>query len=350
MFSRKFMAFLLSALLLLSSGCGTDGDPENQEKGSEGKTARVITVQKQAEPGMHQSTGVAEARQEADLSCGVSGTIVDIYAEKGMAVSSGQVLAVVEGGTPGSRRQLQLQLEDARRKLEEKEADLQRSEALFAAAAISRVDLESRQREVDQAAGLLAQAEQNTEQEKLVAPFSGTVIEVTRQAGEMSTPGTPLVRLVDLSQVKVIIDVTGDLIDQYRLGQTASVVRDGGGREQGEVTFIAPVTDPQTGKYRVEVTVPNPAGEWRGGMLARVEVPRTLSTGIVLPLSSVGINQDDRYVLVVENGEARRRSVQVGRILEDSIEILEGLQAGEQVISAGIAYIVEGEKIVAKGD
>lgn len=349
---RKFKAVLLMVLLLLSSGCGgkSAGAPENQETGGEGKIARVITVQKQTQPIPLQATGIAEARQEAELSFGVSGAIRELYAVKGMNVNRGQVLAVLDGGTPGSRGLLQLQLEDARRKLKEKESDLQRSEALFAAGAISKVDLESHRQEMEAAASSVAQAEQNLDYEKLMAPFSGTVTEVARQAGEMSSAGTTVVRLADLSQVKIILDVPGDLIDQYQFGQKAVVVRDGGGREQGEVTFISSVTDPETGKYRVEVTVPNPAGEWRGGMLARVEVPRNLATGIVLPLSSVGINQDNRYVLVVENGLARRRSVQVGQVLGDGIEILGGLQGGERIISTGIAYILEGEKIVARGD
>lgn len=348
----KKLTAILSVAIILLAGCGAESSPTGEKNPAEkdGKIASVITVQKQTRPVTLTATAVAVPKQEAGLCFSASGTIKQINVVKGDRVGRGQLLAVLDTGTEESRSIKQLQLEEARRELAQKKTDLQRSETLYSQGAISRVDLEERRREVERAASDMAQIEQNIEDVKLLAPFAGTVVEVNNQAGEIAMAGQAIIRLVDLSQVKLTLDVPEDLIEQYKPGQNARVLRESGKTEQGKVTSLAPVVDAGTGKYRVEVTVHNANEEWRGGMLARVEVPRTLITGIVLPLSCVGINQDKRYVLVVENGLAQKRQVQVGQVMEDSIEILSGLRTGEKVISAGIAYIMDGEKIAAKGD
>lgn len=225
-----------------------------------------------------------------------------------------------------------------------------RNEALYMSGAIAKVDYERRQREAEDAAGAVEQAGQSLSNTTLVAPFAGLVADIYQQPGEMTGPGTPVIKLVNLSEIKLTMDIPVKLIENYRPGVEAAITSESGRASQGKVTSVAPVADAKTGKYRVEVMVDNAKGEWRGGMLARVEVPRSLVSGIVLPLSCVGINQDSRYVLLLEDGVAKRRTVKVGQVMGSSIEILEGLNEGDKVISTGIAYIVDGEKIMAKGE
>lgn len=349
---KKMLVAVSAALVILLAGCGSktpDGQTDKAAK-TEGKVTAVITVQKQAEPMPLQAIGVVEARQEAELSFGMSGTITRMTVASGEQVRQGQLLAALDPGTDGSRDIQRLRLDDARRDLEKKKVEFHRSEQLYASGAIPLVDLQEDQREMEKAENELAQVAQNLAAETLTAPFSGTVVEVSQQAGETVVPGKTLMRLVDLSEVKITLDVAGDLIGQYRLGQGADIIREGAEISRGVVSSVTPVTDTKTGKYRVEIALDNAGGEWLGGMLAKVEVPRTLATGIVVPLSCVGMNQDQRYMLVVEDGVAKRRAVQVGQIMGDKIEILSGLKEGEQVISTGLSYIVEGEKIVAKGE
>lgn len=92
---RKLLAVLLTLLPLLLAGCGGGDDAAKKAREPEprGKYVSVTNVQKQADSLMVSATAVAEAGREADLSFGAPGTIVQVLAGKGMAVSQGQVLA-----------------------------------------------------------------------------------------------------------------------------------------------------------------------------------------------------------------------------------------------------------------
>lgn len=347
---NKKLLFMLALALLLMAGCGKKPPENAKAEEPKGKVAPVITVQKQSEPVMLSAMAVAEAGREAELSFTSSGTVSKVHVAKGNQVRQGQLLAVLDTDTTRSKSTRQLDIEDARRNLEQAEEDLKRYEALHQAEAIAAVELENKQQAVKNAASQLERAMLSSEDNNILAPFSGTVVEVNRREGETASPGTPVLRVVNLSEVKLTLNVSGDLVNNFVSGRKVNVTREDGVRAEGIITSVALVTDSATGKYPVEIKLNNGDAGWRGGMTALVEVPRTLATGFVIPLGGLGLDGEQRYVLVVENGIAKKRHVQVGQVMEDDIEILAGLQEGERVITGGIAFITEGEKIVAKGE
>lgn len=348
---KKGFALILLSILIFSLGCRAKLSEDSMDAAEETKSKLVsaITVTKQQQPLMLSAVGIAEPEQEANLFFTTSGIITELHVTNGMKVKKGQLLAVLDTDT-AENSVSSLVLADAQDELEKRQIDLQRVQKLYQEGVATKMDLEETQRAVDRAANQVAQAQQSAVDTKLNAPFSGIVAEVMQQVGQTVIPGTTVIKIVDLSKVKITLDVFNDLISQYQVGQTAAIIRNGGIEEQGKVTAISPVTDPRTGKYRVEIILSNTNGSWRGGMVAKVEVPRTLATGIVLPLSCVGVNQDQQYILAIENGVAKRHVIEVGQIIGDSIEILSGIKPNDQVISSGIAYIIEGEEVTVKGE
>ncbi|ATW26596.1 efflux RND transporter periplasmic adaptor subunit [Candidatus Formimonas warabiya] len=347
---RKGFALIILSILIFSLGCGAKpADNKDAGKETKGKLVSALTVKKQEQPLLLSAVGIAEPEQEADLFFNASGILTGLHVTNGMKVGKGQLLATLDTDT-AENSVSSLVLADAQAELAKKQTDLERVQKLYQEGVATERDLEDAQREVDRQTNQVAQAERSVVATNLKAPFSGIIAEVMQQAGQTVSPGTPVMKIVDLSKVKIVLDVPNDLISQYHVGQTAAVTSDGGKQEQGKVTAISPVTDPQTGKYRVEITLSNGTGLWRGGMVAQVEVPRTLSTGIILPLSCVGVNQDQQYVLAIENGVAKRHVVEVGQIIGDSIEILSGIKPNDRVISSGIAYIGDGEAVTVKGE
>jgi HlyD family secretion protein len=406
---KKRFSMLLAVTLFVAAGCGENPADTEAKRETKAKVVEVYTVKEQTEPIMLSVTGIVEAKQDVPLSFGTSGKITQINVKKGDQVTKGQLLAAldavyfqkaveaaagqvqeasarkaktVRGATPEEIQQQRLLVESARKRLADAERILAQGEKLYAGGAIAKSQLDDyrAQKEqaeisykneqirlddlvkgadpedivavnasITQAASEVERARKTLNETKIVAPFSGTIVDVTQQVGELSGPGQQVLHLVDLSEVKVAVDVTNGLIDQFREGDTVTVSREGMKQATGQITFISPVIDPQTGKYRVEITIPNPDKTWRGGMLATVEVPRRIK-GLVVPLESIGITQADRYVIVVENGIAKRRVVKVGQVMGDKIEVLDGLKVGDQVIKSGITYLVDGEKVAAKGE
>lgn len=405
---KKKALICMATLALMTAGCGqAPAEPEKTAQAA-GKVVEVAVASKPENPVPLRSTGIVEAKRDVILSFGTSGKISQIYVKKGTQVKEGSLLASLDtgyyqkaveaassqvkqaaekkaktlaGASAEEIAETKLRVEGARIRLDKATADLVQGETLFAGGAISKSELDNLRLEktkaeleakdaqialdrlmkgaeadeiasdnasVQLAASQMEQAKKTLQDTRLVAPFSGTVVEINQEAGELSNPGQDVIHLVDMSEMTVSLDVTNETIEQYKMGARVAVISPNGVSANGTITFISPVIDQKTGKYRVEVTFPNQDQSWRGGMIATVEIPRSIK-GVVVPLESVGFSQAERYVMVAENGAAKRRIVEVGQVIDDQIEVLSGLKEKDQVIVSGITFLVEGEKIVAKG-
>ncbi|MGD8189263.1 efflux RND transporter periplasmic adaptor subunit [Brevibacillus ginsengisoli] len=405
---KKGLTLCLATVLILTAGCGAKPD-EAVKQETKSKVVEVYKIPTQTPNVILSATGIVSPKEDVSLSFGTSGKIVQMKAQNGVFVGKGEVLATLDttyaqkeleaasgqideayakrtktlkGATQEAIEQERLQLKSAQQRLDKARSDVAQSQQLFEGGAISQNELTNKKRDLQQeeisfrnqqisleellkgakpediavadasiksASGQIAQAKKSLQDTKLIAPFAGTIVQVNQQVGEMASPGHDVIHLVDLSEVKVAIDVTNDVIGQYREGETVNVSNTSGLKSTGKIKFVSPVVDEKTGKYHVEITVPNQDRSWRGGMLAAVEKPRKVN-GLIVPLESVGINQSKRFVMIVKNGIVKKQEVQVGQIIGEQMEIMSGVQSGDQLIRSGITYYADGEKVVPKGE
>ncbi|HEX5691974.1 MAG TPA: efflux RND transporter periplasmic adaptor subunit, partial [Roseiflexaceae bacterium] len=180
----------------------------------------------------------------------------------------------------------------------------------------------------------------------LRAPLSGIVLSRSVETGALVSPGKAGFVIADLSSVKAVFGVPDLTVNKLKLGSTLMVTTESlPGREfQGQITSIAPAADPKSRVFEIEVTIRNPQQLLKSGMIASLEV--TAATPVppvtVVPVSAVvrARNQAEQYaVFVVEErgGKqiARVRNVKLGEALGNTIVVLEGLSAGERVITTG---------------
>ncbi|MFS0555604.1 efflux RND transporter periplasmic adaptor subunit [Brevibacillus sp. 179-C9.3 HS] len=407
---KKRASIILASLMLITAGCSGGAAPEAAPPvEAKAKAVEVVKVQKATKPVMLSVTGMVEAKRDAVLSFGTGGTISAISATKGAKIAQGQLLATLDtryqqkeiaaaqgqveeaaarkiktlkGATQEALEQKRLQVKSAQDSLDKAKQDLATSEKLFAGGAISQNEINANKRAVTQAeitlrdaqlslnelqkgaepedvmvanasikaaAGGVDRARKTLDDAKIQAPFAGTVVDVNLQIGEQVSPGQEIIRLVDLSEVKVALDVSNDLISQFREKTKVHALSDDGKKSEGTIAFISPVVNKNTGKYRVEIAIPNADGYWRGGMAATIELPRQVN-GFLVPLESVGVSQTDHYVMAVENGLIVKKAVKTGQMVGDSIEIVSGVKEGDQLLRSGITFYVEGQKVEAKGE
>ncbi|MFS0916250.1 efflux RND transporter periplasmic adaptor subunit [Brevibacillus sp. 179-C 1.1 NHS] len=407
---KKRASIILASLMLITAGCSGGAAPEAAPPvEAKAKAVEVVKVQKATKPVMLSVTGMVEAKRDAVLSFGTGGTISAISATKGAKIAQGQLLATLDtryqqkeiaaaqgqveeaaarkiktlkGATQEALEQKRLQVKSAQDSLDKAKQDLATSEKLFAGGAISQNEINASKRAVTQAeitlrdaqlslnelqkgaepedvmvanasikaaAGGVDRARKTLDDAKIQAPFAGTVVDVNLQIGEQVSPGQEIIRLVDLSEVKVALDVSNDLISQFREKTKVHALSDDGKKSEGTIAFISPVVNKNTGKYRVEIAIPNADGYWRGGMAATIELPRQVN-GFLVPLESVGVSQTDHYVMAVENGLIVKKAVKTGQMVGDSIEIVSGVKEGDQLLRSGITFYVEGQKVEAKGE
>lgn len=397
---------VLTIVLMFIAGCGEETKQETEQ--AKQKIVQVHTV-KQTDSLPIPLTAFVEYKQESHLAFGASGTIERMNVTKGAKVTQGQVLSSLntnyyQKGLEAAQSQVQsasalrsktlqgasadliskqrLAVDSQEKRMKDTQRKWETAQELFKGGAISQSELDSAQSEKEQieislqearitldkllkgaevneiasaeadlkqAASEVELAKKTLQETQLVAPFSGTVIDVTQKAGSLAQPGESIIHLVDSSEVKLKVDVPLDVMENYKQGDAVPVAVEGKGKRTGIITFISPVLNQETGKYLVEIDVSNKDNVLIEGMVATVEMARKVN-GMLVPVQSVGIKETQRFVIVVENGVIKRRDVEVGQIFGNNVEILSGLQSGNQILISGITYYAEGEVVTVKGE
>jgi len=198
-----------------------------------------------------------------------------------------------------------------------------------------------------QAKAGLQQARKALADSVLKSPIDGIIAGVNYDTGEMAAPGTPAVNIVNLDKVYIRAQLTEGLINRVEKGQrlTARVLAYDKYFLEGTVEYISPVVDPRTQAFTVKILAENPDGRLRGGMFAELHIPvDDRKEALVLPLSTI-IDLEDPHVFVLDNGKALKTPVETGIIYDDYVEIINGLEQGQPVISAGHNNLNNGDPV-----
>ena len=183
------------------------------------------------------------------------------------------------------------------------------------------------------------------------SPVSGTVLERHSVLGQYVTEGQDLYLLADLGQVWLQARVYEHELAALRVGQEAVVtLTSAPGREfRGRVRFIEPVLDPATRTARVRIELPNPDGALRPGMFANAELQVDLGPRLVVPRSAL-LDTGTRQVVYVREGGGSfvGREVRVGARAGESVEILEGIGPGEEVV-ARASFLIDSQSQLQTG-
>lgn len=179
------------------------------------------------------------------------------------------------------------------------------------------------------------------------APTNGTVTVKRIINGQRVVAGDELYRIIDLSNVWVIVDVAeGDLAD-IKLGDRATVTFRAYRSQpvEGAVTFIYPEVRPETRTVRVRIEVPNPDERLKPDMYADVVFHAAADQAPVttVPTSAIIDNGTQQIVLVAKSeGHFEPRPVKLGRRGNDHVEIVEGLRPGEEIVTTA-TFLIDAE-------
>jgi RND family efflux transporter MFP subunit len=190
----------------------------------------------------------------------------------------------------------------------------------------------------------------------LRAPASAVVLERKIEVGALVTQNTPAFVLADLSSVKAAFGVPDLALQHVKPGDTLSLATDAlpGQAFTGHVSRVAPSADPSSRVFEVEVTIANPQGLLKPGMIASISVQEQTPQAdtLVVPLTAVVRAKEgaDAYAVYVvagpgEGQHARLRRVTLGKAFGNAVAVTDGVQAGELVITTGAALVADGEAV-----
>ncbi len=278
-----------------------------------------------------------------------SGILTDVRVNEGDRVSKGQVLARIDdGGLQNELVQLEAQERLAKTTYERQERLWEQNIGSEMQYLEAKTNFEALQSSVNR---LKSQLNKTV----VRAPFSGVVDDVISEQGEVVNPGqNQLFRLISLDNMYVEADVPENYLSKISKGTEVKVSIGSVGREfEGKISQVGNNINPNNRTFRIEVAVPNENGLIKPNQIATIKLnDYTKENAIVIPESSIQKNAQGEsivYVLEQENtenfGTARKVVVETGMVYNDSIEIKEGLESGQILITDGAKNIRDGQEV-----
>ncbi|MCP9455772.1 MAG: efflux RND transporter periplasmic adaptor subunit [Nitrospira sp.] len=322
---------IIVVAVLLVAGCGAREESPTVPNSSEPRTtirAEVIEVIQIPVPIRIEVTGLVAAVYQATLSSRIQGTIDTLLVREGTAVSKGQPVIRLDS------RDVEAELARAVAEVENARAHLDRMNQLFERDAVSKQEMENAVRAYKVAEANRKAVEAQLSYTVVRAPFDGVITEKFVEAGELASPGQPLLRMENPRLLRLEATVAERDIKSLSPGDKISVLIDAlGGRVlTGTVARILPAGDPQTHTFTVQVDLP-PTPGLKSGMFGRLQLERETHPTVLLPDTAVAERGQLVSVFVVgPDGIARLRWVKTGRRFGKQVEILSGVNAGESVL------------------
>jgi membrane fusion protein (multidrug efflux system) len=325
-----------------AGGPGSDGPPP--------VTVEVTVIEPQLLTDTVALTGQLEAEYSVVLKPEIEGVVATIDFEEGQPVSQGEVLFTLRDDMQRAR-------------LEEAEADLRlavqvfgREEKLQRRDASSRARIEDARARLDAARARLHLAEIGFERTRIRAPYDGVPGIRLVSPGATVEERDGLVQFDAIDELQVIFTVTENAISLARVGGTIHVRVAAWGDEQfpGKVFFVSPTVDPATRRLILKARVPNQDHRLKPGMFTNVDVQiAQREAALIVPEAAMIYDRHGTYVWrMIDDEVAEKVPVVIGLRTDGVVEIVQGISAGDTVVSAGTHKVMADKKLrtVRAGD
>ncbi len=237
-----------------------------------------------------------------------------------------------------------------------------RSQQLYERASLTRTDYDAAKAAYDTvvakrdgARALVTEALNALADSSLTSPLDGVIVKRLIEVGSLVGPGTPGFVIADNTTVKVSFGAPYDVTKGLSVRQPIAITTDAYPNErfEGRVSSLAPTADPGSLVFDVDITVPNPDGRLKPGMVAALELAHgEQGEQLTVPLAAIirSAQQADGYaVFVVEDRDntpyTKRTDVTLGAMVGNAIAVTGGLHPGDRVIVTGATIVADGEPV-----
>ncbi|WP_130733334.1 efflux RND transporter periplasmic adaptor subunit [Flavobacterium sp. J27] len=289
-----------------------------------------------------------QTKQNIVLNAEYGGVLQQVYVKEGQRVSKGQTLAKIDDGGLGSQlAQLETQAALAKTTFERQENLWNQKIGSEIQYLQAKTSYEAQMKAVSQMKAQIAKT-------VVRAPFSGTIDDIITEKGSVVGPGTPILRIVNLSDMYLEAEVpeknianvkkgTEVIVDFPILGETINA----------KVTQASNYINPANRSFNIQIAVPSKNGQIKPNLTSKIQIkdytnPKT----IVVPISIISENAEgEQYLYVADNttkdghATAKKVIVKTGLTQGNYAEITEGIKDGDLVISEGARSVKEGQKV-----
>jgi len=340
----NLLRLALIASVVTSAGCGKRIASPSKAKTAASYLVDVVPVGPQPYRETLFATGSLVARETVQLQSERAGVVRSISFEEGNAVKAGEVLVAIDDS------ELRAHLARAKAQLDLAAATESRQRDLLKTRGISDSDYDQSQANLNIAKAEVALIESQIAKTQIRAPFDGVAGLRRVSVGAYLTPGTTLCSFQDISSLKIDFTLPEVYLPYLRSGQKVTF-RITGRADKFEATILAvePTIDVATRSLLVRATVPNEDTKLLPGSFAEVEVLLgEIPDAILIPAIALIPGLKQQTVFVHRDGKVEERKVQAGLRTSDSVQIIEGLKAGDELITSGILQLRPGMPVQVK--
>lgn len=346
---KKWNSLLLGTLIFVGiagfSGCkGGEKHKTAEAPRLEKVTVAVEEVREERAPSRVEVVGTLEAVERASISPRISGQIIELPVVLGSKVKKGDLLVKISAGEISAKvLQAEAQLSQARRNLA-RESKLQKQ------GASTQETVKSLKDATRIAEAAYKEATTMLDYTTITAPFAGTITRKIANIGDLASPGMVLLQMENSEELQALAQVPEALLLQVSTGDSVSVQIPAASLHLiGEVAEVAPSADPVSRTAPVKIDIPS-GPDLRVGQFARISLTGSDESTLMVAQSAVVPRGQMEIVFVVEEGESvgRMRLVKTGSNYDGEVEILSGLEPGEQIVVSNVAQLQDGQPLDIK--
>ena len=399
-FCRWWCVSSLSLAVLLMSGCqlfiGEKQEVNSSKVNRSSLSKRIPTVDVAIadiaeEDNYREYIGTTEPQTLAVLRSQVEGRLLSLQVNIGDGVEQNQVIGRLDDSLLAatvqqeqaelasikselvqqqlSIKNAQISLQEAKINLQQAQSDAQRYNSLAEIGAISQQQAESfaTAAKVAQQTVLLAEEEVKIAQQAattaqgrvavqqaaiaevaqrrayslLTAPITGIVVSKSQEPGNLVRQGEEIVSIGNFKAVKISVPISAVDLNLISIGQRVEVKLDAIDNRvfYGKITKIAPVANSDTRKITIEIMVANPNNQIKGGLLAKIQIPKTNQQQVSVPSSAITEEAENSYIFVVAKENSKQKQATVAKRLvetdtssQNQVFITQGLKPGERYV------------------
>lgn len=323
-------------------------NPSTEKTDVKAATVNVTDAQQSVFNHYIQVQGTVDGDQNIAVSPQMAGIVTAVYVKEGTPVRKGQVLAELDA------RVLKQSLEEVNTQLELANNMYEKQNALWEkkiGSEVQYLQAKSGKESLQQRAGTI---KEQLKQAKILSPIAGTVESVPLRVGEMASPGSTesTIRVINMSTAKITADVSEAYATRIKDGNVVIVSLPDLGKEiETKLNFTGRFIDPTNRTFKVECKVSPKDVVLRANMIAYIKIKDySNDNAFSVPVNLVQNDQKGKFIYVAkQNGKnwiADKRMIKTGKDYDGFIEVLQGISAGEKIITSGFQNLNSGEKIV----
>jgi len=292
--------------------------------------------------------GSVETKQNVVLNAEMGGILQQIYVKEGQKVSKGQLLARIDdGGMSQQLAQMQIQADLAKTTFE-------RQKRLWEQKIGSEIQYLQAKSSYEGQQSLVSQMKSQLSKSTVSAPFAGTIDDIITEQGNVVSPGqTPILRIVNLSDMYIKTDVPESYIADVIEGKDVEVTFPVLGKTiDAKIRQTGSFINPDNRTFNAEIEVPNKEKAIKPNLTARLKInDYTNEKALMIPQSIISENADgEQYIYILDsiNGQkaiAKQTIIKTGKTQGDVIEVLEGVKDGDEIIKEGARSVKDGQTV-----